>query len=162
MIKPSIKDGDFEVVVVGTPRTAEEIWLANGLPEPSQAALNLLATADKEGWIYFIQHGKNGDIKIGWTKDHFRRFKSLKTGCSKPLRLLGIVPGNKEIEKDFHNHFDHARMSGEWFKWSKTSDAIIPFLMDYGLTPVDVKSRNIPELHSLFSFYGHFTGDYVI
>ena len=75
--------------------------------------------------IYFIQQGKAGPIKIGYTKNDInKRMDQLQTGCAYKLTLLGIIDGDKEqeylIQKFFHGH----RMYGEWF-------APAPAILDY-------------------------------
>jgi hypothetical protein len=69
------------------------------------------------GLIYFIQAGRTGDIKIGWTKtDAGKRLKELQTGNSKRLRVLGFIPeSDRDDEKALHKRFREFRQSGEWF-----------------------------------------------
>lgn len=69
------------------------------------------------GFVYFIDDGR-GAIKIGWAKDPSVRLAQLQTGSPVRLRLLGIVPGVKSLERDVHRRFGGLRLHGEWFKQS--------------------------------------------
>jgi len=68
------------------------------------------------GYIYFIQQGGDGPVKIGFTKDVENRMKNLQTANPKPLDLLVFYPGNEEMEKELHYRFDSIRVFGEWFE----------------------------------------------
>lgn len=67
-------------------------------------------------FIYFVQVGEKGPIKIGITKDIKSRFSSLQVGHPEPLRLLTSLEGPKALERELHNQFHTHRLSGEWFK----------------------------------------------
>jgi len=66
--------------------------------------------------IYFIQEGDNGPVKIGFSNDPGRRLQQLKTGSSKPLKLLAVIEGDANKEKELHASFQEFHISGEWFK----------------------------------------------
>lgn len=68
------------------------------------------------GWIYFIQEGFGGPIKIGFSRNPEWRIPSLQTGNSNELRLLGKFRGTKRDEMAFHKAFLEYRIRGEWFK----------------------------------------------
>lgn len=59
------------------------------------------------GYVYFIQVGKNGPIKIGWTeRDAVARLREWY--CQIPwanLRFLGKLSGRRSREKRIHNLF---------------------------------------------------------
>jgi hypothetical protein len=67
------------------------------------------------GYIYFIQMDRIGPIKIGLSRDIGKRLYQLHSGSPYPLRLLGFVPGNEDMEKRIHHNFDYIRLEGEWF-----------------------------------------------
>jgi hypothetical protein len=71
---------------------------------------------EREGVVYFIQSGKDGPIKIGWSQDVGRRMSELQVANALPLALLGVTPGTMETESEFHARFAHLRMKAEWFK----------------------------------------------
>jgi hypothetical protein len=68
-------------------------------------------------WLYAIQAGKDGPIKIGVTSGRPRdRLKTLQ--CGNPEELRGIaawraMPGE---EKYLHETFAYVRIRGEWFR----------------------------------------------
>jgi hypothetical protein len=67
--------------------------------------------------IYFMQGGKRGLIKIGFTAGPVSaRRRSLQ--CASPVRLnvLLTLPGDEPEEKALHARFAHLRRHGEWFR----------------------------------------------
>lgn len=151
---------EFEIVAISAPLNGDERYLSRRLPPMSDAAARLVATAERAGWIYFIQAGYSGSIKIGWSTNPRKRFKALQTGQSATLRLLGLLPGDKEAEALFHERFADAAIRGEWFNRNKILEPITLLLMRQGLRPFAANSRNSPEVPSLYSFNGEFTGVY--
>lgn len=68
-------------------------------------------------WVYFIQEGDDGPIKIGYTAANPKgRLAALQTGNANPLRIVTWAPGTLEDEKALHGRFAHLRMQGEWFR----------------------------------------------
>lgn len=66
-------------------------------------------------WVYFVQQGADGPIKIGYSKDPVARFVSLQTGSAVQHRYLGNIPGTRETERTLHARFWGAHVRGEWF-----------------------------------------------
>lgn len=66
--------------------------------------------------IYAIQAGRDGDIKIGYAFDTYKRMSQLQTANSEPLRILKVISGNKKIEKKIHLDLADFRKAGEWFE----------------------------------------------
>ena len=68
--------------------------------------------------IYFVQQGKAGPIKIGYTgqDDVKQRMSTLQTASSETLHLLGIADGDQKKEKFLHQLFDLYKLRGEWFE----------------------------------------------
>ena len=65
-------------------------------------------------WVYFIQEGANGPIKIGYTAANPKgRLAALQTGNANPLRIVTWAPGSFDDEKALHARFGHLRMQGE-------------------------------------------------
>jgi hypothetical protein len=67
-----------------------------------------------EEWTYFIQSEDGGPIKIGFTtKEPEHRLCQLQTGSPTKLRIVGLLPVDreKELHKKFASHHSH----GEWF-----------------------------------------------
>lgn len=70
----------------------------------------------KQSFVYFIQAGDNGAIKIGVTAGNpLVRMAALQTGCPDTLRLVGYTQGSAQDESDLHQRFAHLRQRGEWF-----------------------------------------------
>jgi predicted GIY-YIG superfamily endonuclease len=73
--------------------------------------------------VYFIRNNKNGSIKIGSSKDIFKRFSQLvskakSTGEKFPdLELVYYFPcaQYKELERKLHHVFSARRITNEWF-----------------------------------------------
>lgn len=69
-----------------------------------------------DSFVYFIQQGRAGPIKIGRSRDPIRRLRQLQTAHSEPLRLLHAEPGDPQDETQAHELFAEARIAGEWFR----------------------------------------------
>ena len=67
-------------------------------------------------FVYFIQEGTDGPIKIGTSENPRKRLKHLQTGHPKELVLMGAIDGDREKEFELHQKFDYLRLNGEWFK----------------------------------------------
>jgi hypothetical protein len=84
-------------------------------------------------YIYFIQSGEGGPIKIGRTRyDPIRRLKGMQTGSHETLHLRRVIPSPGEHgEKAIHALFATARIRGEWFWPTKEVLAFIerPFVL---------------------------------
>ena len=67
--------------------------------------------------VYFIQHGKGGDIKIGTTTSNPHvRMARLQTGTPIELKLLVAAPGGPSEEQAMHQRFAALHVRGEWFR----------------------------------------------
>ena len=66
-------------------------------------------------FIYFIQSGEDGPIKIGFSGSPDRRVPQLQTGNPRELLLRHVIPGDTAIERQLHSRFEPARIRGEWF-----------------------------------------------
>lgn len=67
-------------------------------------------------YIYAVQAGDGGPVKIGVSKSPEERMRSLQIGCGETLRLLGKAPGSPKGEKLIHAMFAEHRRHGEWFE----------------------------------------------
>jgi hypothetical protein len=65
--------------------------------------------------VYFIQHGEDGPIKIGFTANFSIRFASIRS-VNIFARVLGIMPGGRKEEQKIHERFQAHRIEGEWFR----------------------------------------------
>jgi hypothetical protein len=69
----------------------------------------------KSEFIYFIQHGESGPVKIGLSNAPTRRVSELQTGNPRALVLRHVIPGDRDVESGLHERFKPARIRGEWF-----------------------------------------------
>lgn len=71
--------------------------------------------AERDGaCVYFAQ--ADDRVKIGWSKQVASRIAQLQTGCPSPLKLLGVIPGARGLERQLHERFAGLRLTGEWFR----------------------------------------------
>ena len=68
------------------------------------------------GFVYFIQAGKDGPIKIGYSDDPLARLEDLQTAHHEQLRLLMTIADNGTMEMQLHERFADLRIRGEWFR----------------------------------------------
>ncbi len=67
--------------------------------------------------VYFIGSEKMGKVKIGYSKDIYRRLQSLQIASPFKLEVLGFLENaNPKLEKKFHKYFSDLQVSGEWFE----------------------------------------------
>lgn len=77
--------------------------------------LALVANDSPNGWVYFIADGL-GNIKIGKSRNPWRRLGSLRSGSAQELTLIGVMPGYSIVEAAAHEVLRSIRLQGEWFK----------------------------------------------
>jgi len=76
------------------------------------------AIARGERFVYFIQSGERGPIKIGAAANPFARLRELQTGNPYQLRLLLAEDAGCHawaLERALHRRFASSRLGGEWF-----------------------------------------------
>lgn len=71
-----------------------------------------------EGWVYFIQRGADGPIKIGFTtREPEERLAQLQVGSPDQLLLIGYEPAwTISYERELHKRFSEHKLSREWFE----------------------------------------------
>lgn len=67
-------------------------------------------------FVYFIQAGDGGPIKIGLADDPDARCAFLQVGNHEDLVLLAVRPGSMTDERELHSRFAAGRLRGEWFR----------------------------------------------
>lgn len=97
---------------------SEQYALNRGNPSgefirPTVDAMEAALAESQGSSVYFA--GAGSRIKIGWSRKVGSRIAQLQTGNSDPIRLLGVIPGGRAKERQLHEQFAHARLSGEWF-----------------------------------------------
>lgn len=65
-------------------------------------------------YTYILKEENNNLFKIGKTENIARRVRSLQTGNSRKLRLIGYF--TTDIEHDLHTLFKEKWVKGEWFR----------------------------------------------
>lgn len=63
--------------------------------------------------IYFIECPSDKSIKIGYTESFEARLATLQTAHARRLKVLYVMPGNRQLEDQFHQRFDHLRISSD-------------------------------------------------
>lgn len=81
-----------------------------------RAILKDANAANRLVWIYAIQQGDAGPVKIGQTRCPWERLKTLQQG--NPIELHGLAAWRTlpEIEKLLHEEYAQYRIRGEWFE----------------------------------------------
>ena len=98
---------------------------------PELRPVNSMRPNHESGWLYFIQDGPDGPVKIGRATDVRRRMRSLRSGNPRPLKLLAAVEGGAELETHVHRRLARARLGkSEWFRTAP----VMAFLRRYGVT----------------------------
>jgi len=90
-------------------------------------------------WIYFIQIGEEGPIKIGKSLSPYERLDCLQQASPWQLQLVAAREGPAELEKEYHQKFHDLRMKGEWFE---SADSLMEEIAKVGL-PKRLKHKRI-------------------
>ena len=78
-------------------------------------------------FVYFIQDGNRGPVKIGLSQDPERRLPKLQTGNPRELFLRHVIPGDLTVERGLHQRFAPARIRREWFGGPQYLPIILAF-----------------------------------
>jgi hypothetical protein len=71
---------------------------------------------DMSAYVYFVQAGPRGSIKIGYSATPERRFGDLRTANAHKLIVLGLAKGGAVLEGSLHVALSQYRQEGEWFR----------------------------------------------
>lgn len=73
---------------------------------------------NRSAYVYFIRGRTSGHVKIGRAWDVSQRFHAIKTSCSEPVELLGLIPSDfpERLEGELHARFRRCCVHGEWFR----------------------------------------------
>ena len=72
--------------------------------------------------VYFIQSGSaegNGVVKIGHSSDPDRRIGELQSAVADPLRVIRLLEGGHQAEREVHRMLAHLHIRGELFEFSE-------------------------------------------
>lgn len=89
--------------------------------------------------VYVIQARGRAAVKIGYAKDIAKRLRQLQTGSPAKLKLIAVIPGDRDVERGLHDRFADHRLHGEWFHKSA------PGLLDL-IAPYRVRAARTPSL----------------
>lgn len=81
----------------------------------SLATITRESTPAVGGFVYCIKHHERNAVKIGFSKDPWKRLRQLQTGSSDMFTLFDKLPGDRALERAFHKVFEDRRLQGEWF-----------------------------------------------
>ena len=94
----------------------------NGVPKKSvRRSFPTVPEARAGSFVYFIQEGFFGPVKIGSSKDVVKRIGNLQSGNAKELRFVAKICLSTElvastVESSLHKRFQRFRIRGEWFE----------------------------------------------
>lgn len=87
--------------------------------------------------IYFIQCGDR--IKIGHSAKPKMRFNKIASDAPMPCKMLGVIEGGLDVEREVHQNFANQRVHGEWFL---TSDRLFRFIDANATMPEDKRAAS--------------------
>jgi hypothetical protein len=94
-------------------RVRDDLGLLNLAEHIDLVAQDMRFTADP--FVYFIECGESGPIKIGLSYDVKQRLRDLQPANPHELRLLARMPGGAPLEESLHYTLRHANIRSEWF-----------------------------------------------
>jgi hypothetical protein len=102
------------------------------LREAEALILRKINAAAPSGFVYLIGQADEEDdatiacVKVGFSKDPWRRLKQLETGSPRRLYIIGrLADQPSERERELHRILHPHRINREWFRWSQTVKAIL-------------------------------------
>lgn len=106
-------------------------------------------------YVYVLKAERDRPIKVGYAANVITRMAELQTGNPRPLELLYVLPGDRDLEWQLHGVAEKmlTRLTGEWFVGPDLSE----FLGFVG----DLEDRMIEavEAGKAFSWRFHFPKD---
>lgn len=72
--------------------------------------------------LYLIRSGTTNSYKIGISCDPVSRLSQLQTGNPHSLSLIACCPGDRILEKKYHEKYKAKRQRGEWFEFSQEEE----------------------------------------
>jgi DNA-binding XRE family transcriptional regulator len=66
-------------------------------------------------YVYFVQAGDGGNIKIGISRNVRGRLSKMQTDAGVHLTLMGLCEGDETLEQSLHRELEKFRVTGEWF-----------------------------------------------
>ncbi|MBH0073249.1 MAG: GIY-YIG nuclease family protein [Pseudoalteromonas sp.] len=99
--------------------------------------------------LYFIIENEdlvNQRVKIGISNNPTQRLKTLQTGNSRRLALMGWINSDKDrkLEKEFHQKYSTVNVIGEWFEINH--EIVLELLKVHSYCSYIAKQTNAGEL----------------
>lgn len=79
----------------------------------------------RKSLVYFAEAEGAARVRIGVAVDPAARVAALQTGSPYPIRLMGTIPGGREVEASLHKRLRDYHLGGEWFFLAKPVGALI-------------------------------------
>jgi hypothetical protein len=89
--------------------------LGNPRSEPAAAIEHWKGKVDGPLFVYFVQSGEGGPVKIGKANNPLKRIMELQCGNPVPLLLQAVVLASIDLEESLHLRWSAANIGGEWF-----------------------------------------------
>lgn len=85
--------------------------------EQARKAAHELHEREGHRWtfVYFMQQGDDGPVKIGVTKDPRARHKTLQAATPHVLHVRALIWRHPDTEKLLHRIYAEHHLRGEWF-----------------------------------------------
>lgn len=95
-------------------------------------------------FVYFIQGEITRLVKIGISRNPARRLLHIRTDCSEPVDLVGVIDASDaaEMEASLHRRFADDRSHGEWFR---PSQSLLDHIANEGRQTPFVKPAQVSE-----------------
>jgi hypothetical protein len=85
--------------------------------------------AQQQQRVYFAVSGRK--VKIGLAVSPARRVAVMR--CARAdIRLLGSIPGGREVERNLQQRFGANRIAGEWFRFTTELESVINEILAKG------------------------------
>ena len=92
------------------------------------------AAHSRTGSVYFIRDDRADMVKIGHSRNPWRRLSELQVGSANRLAIVGVIAADIAIEGVVHQQFSEGHSAGEWFwdrlvltDWLRAMTAGYPF-----------------------------------
>jgi hypothetical protein len=124
-----LDDIDLKVIEEGLSQLAAKQMIRCD-EQGSKARLQITKWFDSPNGYVYLAH--NGELhKIGFSGDPGRRMSQIKRDTGSSCRILFVfqTPDYRSLESELHEHFDHKRVTGEWFDLNDEDVAWIKSLM---------------------------------
>jgi hypothetical protein len=88
------------------------------------------AMTERDEELCYLIGSADGHIKIGYSKDIWRRFSEIRNSVLFEIEMLATVRGGRYREGYYHQKFAASRAFGEWFTRTPEIEAEIARLVE--------------------------------